>query len=183
MANEAATTITLRMRDEASAQMQQFGETTTEARIQSLEMTTALTAMGSALTAVGSLINQIDSPAAKMAATFITTAGAIMSTTAAIMMALPYIRQMITWLRNLAVVQSVVAALSGPIGWGKLAIGLGLAAAGTAAVYGMTGGFGGGGRTQVVNVNSQAFAGNEAEARKFGSRINRFGEQEQSIGR
>lgn len=179
---DVATTLVLRMQDDASAQMTDFGQSTQAATIESLQLNTALTAMGSALTAVGSLINQIDAPAAKMAATFVMTAGAIMSTVAAIGTALPYIRQLITWLRNLSVVQAVVAALSGPVGWGRLAIGLGIAGAATAGIVAMTGGFSRGTTTE-VNINAQAFAGNEAEARKFGARINRFGTEETTIGR
>lgn len=150
--------------------------------MQSLQFNTALTAMGSALTGVGSLLNQIDAPAAKIAGTFITTAGAIISTTSAIIIALPQIRQLITWLRNLGVAQAVVAAMSGPVGWGRLAVGLGLAAAGTAAVVGMTGGFSGGGGT-TVNINTQAFVGNDANAREFASKVQRFTRESDRIGR
>ena len=48
---------------------------------------------------------------------------------------------------------------------------------------GATGGFGGGGGGTTVNINSQAFAGNTAEARKFATKINRFGREETRIGR
>jgi len=178
---DAATTVVLRMRDEASAGMQQFGQTTQEAQMQSLQFNTALTAMGSALTGVGSLLNQLDVPAAKIAGTFITTAGAIMSTTSAIIIALPQIRQLITWLRNLAVAQTLVAALSGPVGWARIGIGLGVAAAATAGIVAATGGIGGGGTT--VNINTQAFVGNDANARQFASKVQRFTRESDRIGR
>lgn len=179
---DVATTLVLRMHDDASAQMQNFGDTTQQAQIEAIQFNAALTAMGSAMTAVGSLIGQIDSPLAKMASTFLITTGAILTTISAIIQVGPYLGQLIGWLRNLAIVQTVLAALSGPTGWARIALGLGIAAAGTAAIVGLSGGFSRGGGT-TVNVNSQAFAGNEAEARKFGSRISRFGEQENTIGR
>jgi hypothetical protein len=150
MANEAATTVVLRMRDEASAGMETFGRSTTEARLQSLELNSALTAMGSALTAVGSLLNQTDNQLAKNAATFITTAGAILSTAAAIGQTLPYIRQLITQLRTLAIAQAVVKALSGPVGL----IGVGLAAGAAVGVGAALATRGGGGNVQTTVVNN-----------------------------
>jgi hypothetical protein len=213
MANEAAITIVGRMRDEITPQMKSLSRATNEAAIstgalgeesymtsdrlqeltvksleatvQTFQLNLALTAMGSALTAVGSLISKIDNPTAKMASNFLLIGGAILTTTSSIIQMIPYIRQMITWLRSLAIVQTVVKALSGPIGWAQVGIGLGIAAAGTAAIYGMTGGFGGGGRggQTVVNINAQAFAGNTAEARKFASKVQRYSREETSMGR
>lgn len=135
MAQEAAVTVVMRMRDEASQGMQTFGKNTQQAQIESIQLNSALTAMGSALTGVGSLLNQLDSPMAKVAATTITTAGAILSTASAITQALPYIKQLTSSLRNLAVAQAIVKALSGPAGW--LTLGAGLAVGGAAA-YGIT---------------------------------------------
>lgn len=135
MANEAATTLILRMQDEASTQMENFAQTTQSAEIEAIQFNAALTAVGSALTAVGSLVGQIDSPMAKLASTFLVTGGAILTTTSAIIQALPYIRQLIGSLRNLAITRAVLAAFSGPGGWIGLGIG---AAAGGAAVYGIT---------------------------------------------
>lgn len=181
MAQEAATTIVLRMRDEASAPMETFGQTTQEAQIQSLQLNAALTATGGALTAVGSLLGQLDSPLAKTASTFLTTGGAILMTVAAIGTMLPYIRTLITSLRTLAITQTIVAALMGPIGWAKIGIGLGIAGAATAGIIAMTGGFGGG-RTE-VNVTAAAFTGSQADARKFGAQIQRISRESERIGR
>lgn len=181
---DAATTLVLRMQDDASAAMNQFGQTTDQATIQSIQMNAALTAMGSALTGVGSLLTQVDTPAAKLAGTFLTTGGAMLATTSAIMTMIPYIKQMITWLRSLAVTQAIVKALSGPVGWAQIGIGMAVAGAATAGIIGMTGGFsGGGGGGTTVNVNAQAFAGNTSEARKFASKIQRYSREESSIGR
>lgn len=151
MANEAGVTVVLRMRDEASAQMESFGQTTQQTQIEALQMNAALTAMGSAFTAVGALIGQIDSPMAKVASNFLLTGGAILTTTSAVIQMLPYIRQLIAHLRTLAIAQAIVQALSGPAGW----IGLGIAAGAAGGIALATRGGGGGVSTTVVNNNIQ----------------------------
>ena len=181
MANEAATTIVLRMQDEASTQMQQFGLSTQQAEIQSIQLNAALTAMGSALTAVGSLLGQLDNPLAKTASTFLMTGGAILSTVAALGTMLPYIKNLITTLRTLAIAQTIIAALSGPVGWTRIGIGLGIAGVATAGIIAMTGGFGGGGTT--VNISTPAFMGSDADARKFASKVQRFSREDARLGR
>lgn len=159
MANEAGVTVVLRMRDEASAQMEHFGDTTQQAQIASLQMNMALTAMGSAFTAVGSLVGQLDNPVADMAANFLMTAGAIMTTTSAVIMMLPYLRQLTAQLRNVAIAQAVVRALSGPVGW----IGLGLAAGAGVGIALATRGGGGASQVTVVNNNIQGSVITERE--------------------
>lgn len=186
MAQEVGVTMALRMRDEASASMQQFGDATQAAQIEALQMNVALTAMGGALSAVGSLIGQLDSPMAKMASTFLLTAGAMLTTTSAIIMMVPEIRKLITWLRNLAIAQVLVRALAGPAGWVTLGVGLAIAGAATAGIIGLTGGFGGGGgggRGMTVNINAEAFTGSDADARKFASKVQRFTREDTRIGR
>ena len=59
------------------------------------------------------------------------------------------IKQLIEMLRKLAITKAIVAALSGPIGWTQLGIGLAVAGATTAGIIGLTGGFGGGGQTHI----------------------------------
>jgi len=170
------------MRDEASDQMATFGQATQQAEIQSLQLNAALTAMGGALTAVGSLLGQLDSPLAKTASTFLMTGGAILMTVASIGTMLPYLRTLITTLRSLAIMQTIVAALSGPIGWARLGIGLGIAGAATAGIIAMSGGFGrGGGPT--VNINTPAFMGSDADARKFAGKVQRFSRESERLGR
>lgn len=181
MAQEAATTLVLRMRDEASAGMETFGKTTQQAEIQSLQLNAALTAMGGALTAIGSLLGQLDNPLAKTASTFLVTGGAILMTAAAIGTMLPFLRTMIATLRTLAIVQTIVAALTGPVGWARIGIGLGVAAAATAGIVAATGGFGGGGTT--VNINTAAFMGSDADARKFSEKVQRFNRENERLGR
>lgn len=177
---DAATTIVLRMQDEASTQMQNFGLTTQQAEIQSLQLNAALTAMGGALTAVGSLLGQLDNPLAKTASTFLMTGGAILMTVSAIGTMLPYIRSLIATLRTLAIAQTLVAALSGPIGWAKIGIGLGVAAAATVGIVAATGGFGGG---TTVNINTAAFMGRESDARQFAGKVQRFSRESDRLGR
>ena len=185
MADEASITIVARMRDEASAKMKVMGQNVqaTAFNMQAFQQT--LTATGGALTAVGSLINMVGGEAGKTAAIFVTTAGAILSTTGAMIAAMPMIRSMITSLRGLAVVQAIVAALSGPVGWGKLAIGLGLAAGATAGILALsnrasqssTGG------VQVVQFQSQAFTGSQQDARKFSRQMQTISREDTRLGR
>jgi hypothetical protein len=160
MANEAAVTIIGRMRDEISGQMNALSKSTNEAAIstaalgeesdftsdslqvltnksleatvQTFQLNLALTAMGSALTAVGSLIGKLDNPTARMASNFLLVSGAILTTVSSIVQTLPYIKQLTESLRNLAIVQTVLKALSGPAGWITLGIG---AAVGIGAGY------------------------------------------------
>jgi hypothetical protein len=132
MANEAAVTLIMRMRDEASPEMKKFAGTTQTAALESFRFNLALSAIGGALTSLGALVGKADSPAAKLASTFLITGGAIFQTTAAIIHMIPYIQQMITWLRSLAVAQALVKALQGPIG--LIGVGAAIGAAGAVAV-------------------------------------------------
>ncbi len=159
MANEAGVTVVLRMRDEASAQMDGFGQTTQAAQIEALQMNVALTAMGSALTAVGALLGQVDNQAAKTASIFLITAGAILTTTSAIIQSFPYILQLIAHLRTMAVTQAILSALSGPAGL----IGLGIAAGAGIGIAVATRGGGGAISTTVVNNNIQGSVITERE--------------------
>ena len=138
MADEAAVNIVLKMRDEATPQMQKFGQTMQTTTTQSLEMSVGLVAIGGAMTALGSLLNQIDNPMAKTAANFLTIAGGVLQTVVAIKLALPLIAQLTTALLAQAAVRSFLAALSG-IGIarviGAVAI-TGVAVAGIAAATG-----------------------------------------------
>jgi len=182
MADEVSTVMVLRMRDEASAQMKQFAGTTQEAALASLDFKMTLTAVGGALTAVGALVNQIDNPTAKLAATFLMTGGAIMTTASAILQMIGPVKQLITWLRTLAVTQAIVKALSGPVGWAQIGIGLAVAGAATAGIMAMTGGFGGG----TTNVNIQGgplVMENDAQMRKFAAIISESQRREQKAGR
>ena len=200
MADEASITIVARMRDEASDKMKVMGQNVQATAFNMQQFQQTLTATGGALTAVGSLMNQLGGEAGKTAAIFVTSAGAIMSTTGAIIAALPMIRSMITTLRGLAIVQALVAALAGPIGWGKLAIGLGLAAGATAGIIALskagssetpaniavatkTAPSSSGGATQTVNFNSQAFTGSQADARKFSRQMQTISREETRLGR
>ena len=182
MADEVSTVMVLRMRDEASAQLTNFAATTEQATLASLDFKMTLTAVGGALTAVGALVNQIDNPTAKLAATFLMTGGAIMTTTSAIISMLPYIRTLITSLRTLAVTQAIVKALSGPVGWAQLGVGLAIAGAATAGIMAMTGGFGGG-TTTVKIEGGPLVMENDAQMRKFAAIINESNRREGKVGR
>jgi len=182
MAEEAAITIVTRMRDEASPKLQKFGQNLEAQAFSAQQLQMSLVAAGSAMAAMGSLMSQLDSPAAKVAGTFLVTAGAIMSTTSAIMLAMPEIKKLIGTLRALAIVQTIVAALTGPVGWARIAIGLGVAAAGAAGIVAMTGGFSRGGGT-TVNINTAAVMGNEQQARSLARQIQTKTREDARLGR
>jgi hypothetical protein len=150
MANEAAVTIVLRMRDEASSQMGQFSQRLQKSQYETLRMNVALSAMGSALVAVGNLVGKVDDPLAKMVSTFLNTGGAILTTTAAIVHMIPYIQQLIAYFRTLAVTQGIVKALSGPVGWAALGVAAGAAGGIALATRG------GGNQTSTTIVNNNA---------------------------
>lgn len=182
--SEAVISITTRMKDEASAKAEGLTKKLEAQKAVSMDLRMSLTAVGSALTGIGSLMGQLDSPAAKMASKFLLTAGALMTTTSAIITMVPVIRSLITWLRSLAIIQSVVQALSGPAGWATLGVGLGIAAGATAGVYALTRtNAGSAGGAPAVNINAQAFAGNRSEARKFGRELQTIARQDTRLGR
>ena len=182
MASEVSTVMVLRMRDEASAQLTNFASTTEQATLASLNFSMTLTAVGGALTAVGALVNQIDNPTAKLAATFLMTGGAIMTTTSAIIQMVPYIRTLITSLRALAITQAIVKALSGPVGWAQLGIGLAVAGAATTGIVAMTGGFSGGATTVTIQGGPLVME-NDAAMRRFASIISDAQRREAKVGR
>lgn len=185
MADEVASTIVLKMRDEASQKMENFGDTTQTVAMESLQLQVALVAVGGALSAVGGLLGQIDSPAAKTAQTFLMFGGAVFSAAAAIGAMLPVIRSLITSLKALAIVKAIVAALSGPVGWATLGIGLGIAGAATAGIIAMTGGFGGG-QARTTNVNIRGgplLMDDDAAMTRFGRRITEVQDQDKAVGR
>ena len=135
------------------------------------------------MTAVGALVNQIDDPTAKLAATFLMTGGAMMTTASAIISMLPHIRALITSLKALAITQAIVKALSGPVGWAQLGIGLAIAGAATAGIYAMTGGFGGGRATTVNIQGGPLIMENDAQMRRFADQITEAQRREAKVGR
>jgi len=96
-------------------------------------MRIGLVAAGSALMIIGSLMNRLDNPMLKVASNFVMIAGGIINTVAAMVYAIPQITKLITTLRSLAIVQTIVMALSGPLGWAALAAAGGVAAAAISA--------------------------------------------------
>jgi len=182
MADEAAVNIIMRARDEASAEIENMGNTMAQTEVKAFQMNLALTSMGAALTGIGSLVNQLDNPIAKMGATFLMTAGAMMSTVSAIIQMLPYLRGLITTLRGLAIAQAIVAALTGPVGWARIGIGLGVAAAATAGIVGMTGGFSGGGTTN-VNINAGVLMADSTQAKQLARMVKRNIDEDSRMGR
>ncbi len=184
MAEEAAVNVVMRMRDETSADLANVGATMGQTEMQALQLNVALTAMGSALTAVGSLVGQLENPTAKMAATFLMTAGAMLSTVAAIGAMIGPVRMLIQQLRNLAIAQAIVQALTGPVGWAKIGIGLAVAGVATAGIVGLTGGFGGGGGgTTNVNINAGVLMADRTQAKELSRMVKRNIDEDSRLGR
>lgn len=123
------------MRDEISDKMNSLSNNTKTAEVNMMQFKMGLTVVGGALTSVGALINRVDSPLAKSVSTWLMTAGAIFSTTAAIVHMIPMISTLISSLKSLAIMQTIVKALSGPTGWLTLAGGV---AIGATAAYGIS---------------------------------------------
>ena len=185
MADEAATTIVLKMRDEASQKMSNFGDTTQAVTLESLQLQVALTAVGGALSALGGILGMIDNPAAKAAQTFLMFSGALFSTAAAIGTAIPVIKSLLGSLRSLAIIQTIVKALQGPVGWAQIGIGLGIAGVATAGIIAMSGGFsGGGGRTTNINIRGgPLLMDDDASMDRFSRRITESQNRDKAVGR
>lgn len=182
--NEAAVTIVTRMRDEASQKMKGMGQTMQNTQQQAFQFNLMLTTLGSAMSALGGLLGQIDSPLAKQAQKWFAIGAAVFLSISAISQVINIMKPLIATLRQLAVVQAIVQALSGPGGWLTLGVGLALAGGATAAIVGMTGGFSrGGGGTTNVNINTAAVMGNEQQARELARSIQRFNREDARIGR
>ena len=181
MADEAAVNLIMRMRDEASDDIANLGTNMAQTEMQAFQFNLALTSIGASLSAVGSLVNQLDNPVAKMGATFLMTAGAMMTTVSAIIQMMPYLRGLVTMLRSVAVAQAIVAALTGPVGWARIGIGLGVAAAATAGIVAMTGGFSRGGST--VNINNPVLMGDAATAKQLSRMVKRNIDEDSRLGR
>lgn len=121
---DASVVLTMRMKDEASEGIKNFGRTAESARIPATRFRYEMIAMGAALSSIGALISRIDSPATKMIANFLQITGAVMLTISSIAQMLPYLSSLVASLRNVAIMQSIVKALSGPAGWITLGLGL-----------------------------------------------------------
>jgi hypothetical protein len=107
-----------------------IAKTTRTSNFQLTQMRMGVMAMGTALTATGSLLNRLDNQFAKTTGNALMFAGATITTISGVMQMIAYLPKLTGELKKLAIMQGVVSALSGPAGWGKLAIG-GLIGAGT----------------------------------------------------
>ena len=183
MADEAATTIVLKMRDEASQKMNNFGDTTQAVTLESLQLQVALTAVGGALSALGGILGMIDNPAAKAAQTFLMFGGALFSTAAAIGTVIPVIKSLVGSLKSLAIIQTIVKAMQGPVGWAQIGIGLGIAGVATAGIIAMSNR---GNQTQNMNITMTGgplIVTDEAGVRRFARDVTDAQRSDQAVGR
>jgi hypothetical protein len=134
MNEEASVAIVARMYDEASPQMQQLAKNTESVQLQGLKTTVALSALGSALSSVGGLLRQIDDPAAKMLSNTLQIASAVVMSATAFARLIPIIVQATSAMRSMAIVQTILKALSGPGGWAMLGIGAAVGIGATAGI-------------------------------------------------
>lgn len=134
MGEEASVAIIARMHDEASPGMQQLAQSTEQVQLKSINTTMALSAMGSALSSVGGLLRQIDSPSAKMLANTLHIASAVVMSATAFARLIPLIIQATSAMRSMAIVQTILKALSGPGGWAMLGIGAAVGVGATAGI-------------------------------------------------
>ena len=184
MPDEASITIVARMRDEASDKMKALATNTKATSFSMLQLQTAFASTGSALTGIGSVLNQLGGESTKTASQFIMITGAMLSTGSAILTMLPKIQALIGTLRSLAVTQAIVHAFSGPPGWAALGASAVIAGGATAGIIALSNQGSGGGRVnQVVNINTPAFTGSAADARKFGREMQTIQRAELRLGR
>lgn len=134
MDEEASIAIVARMHDEASPGLQQLARNTEQVQLKSISTTVALSALGSALSSVGGLLRQIDTPGAKMLSTTLQIASSVVLTATAFSRLIPILIQATSAMRSMAIVQSVLTALSGPGGWAMLGIGAAVGVGATAGI-------------------------------------------------
>jgi len=134
MGEEASVAIVARMYDETGPGMKQLANNTQEVQLKSINTTVALSALGSAISSVGGLLRQVDNPQAKMLANTLQIASAVIMSATAFSRLIPIIIQATTAMRSMAIVQSILAALSGPGGWAMLGIGAAVGVGATAGI-------------------------------------------------
>ena len=201
--SEAIVTIVMRMRDEASAQIKAVTQKIIEHRQQLRELATGAAYVGVTFVAMGAALKQINSPLAQTAGGILTIVGGILSFVGTSVYFIMAVGKIINVLRSLAVVQAIVKALTGPVGWAQLGIGLGVAAVATAGIYAMTRSQGGsdttGGGiaftgknmprltankgTTNVTVQTAAVMGNQQQARQLARDIQKYNREDQRLGR
>jgi hypothetical protein len=134
MDEEASVVVVARMRDEASPGLRQLAQSTEQVQLKSINTTMTLSALGSALSSIGGLLRQIDNPQTKMLANTLQIASAVVMSATAFARLIPMVIQATSALRSMAIVQSILAALSGPGGWAMLGIGAAVGVGATAGI-------------------------------------------------
>lgn len=131
------------------------------------------------------IINLIPAPLLQSAGAVMLIGGSMLVAFGTILKFILVLQSLKKAMLELAVGQAILKALTGPVGWAQIGIGLGIAAASVGAIYGLSrmGSSGGAPAAQTVNINSQAFAGSKVEARKFGTTIQQITREGTRIGR
>lgn len=233
MADEAAITIVMRMRDEASQKMADFGAKTQELETQLTEAGTIMGVAGAAmvamtvmaakaadengelaaafaevkeeagefmkqvgegvlpillvlldvLTSVLKIMNMIPAPVLKIAGAIGFMGGSALLAIGALLMFIVTMGKLVRAYKEIIKLQIVQKALTmGPLGWAAIAGGLAVAGA---AIYGVSQltSSSGGDRGGNVIIQSPAFTGSRADARKFGTDMQTYQRQNTRVGR
>ncbi len=182
--SEAIVTIVMKMRDEASKQLSAFGNNVVKNRQALRELATGATTVGVSFIALGAALKGINNPMAQTASNLLLIVGGVLSFIGTAGSFISAIGKIINSLKSLAIVQTIVKALSGPVGWAQIGIGLAVAGAATAGIYAMTRSSGGGGSGGGnVTINTAAVMGNQQQARQLSRDIQRYNREDARLGR
>ncbi|MCK9599853.1 MAG: hypothetical protein M0R06_12490 [Sphaerochaeta sp.] len=181
--SEAIVTIVMKMRDEATKELQKFGANVVKNRQALQQLATGATTVGVSFIALGSVLKDINNPLAQTVGGVLSLVGGILAFIGTAGMFISAIGKIIAAMRSLAIIQTIVKALSGPVGWAQIGIGLAVAGAATAGIYAMTRGSGGGGGGGGVTINTAAVMGNQQQARQLAHDIQRYNREDARLGR
>lgn len=180
--SEAVVTIVMKMRDEATKQLSNFGNNLAKNRAALRELAMGATTVGVAFIGLGSVLKNMNNPLAQTVGGILTLVGGTLAFIGTAGMFISAIGKIVNALRSLAIVSTVTKALMGPVGWAQIGIGLGVAAAATAGIYALTRGGGGGGGGGVT-INTAAVMGNQQQARQLARDIQRYNREDARLGR
>ena len=182
--SEAIVTIVMKMRDEATKELQKFSQNVVKNRQALRELATGATTVGVSFIALGSVLKEINNPLAQTVGGVLSLVGGVLAFIGTAGMFISAIGKIVNAMKSLAIIQTIVKALSGPVGWAQIGIGLAVAGAATAGIYAMTRGSGGGGSgSGGVTINTAAVMGNQQQARQLAHDIQRYNREDARLGR
>lgn len=181
--SEAIVTIVMKMRDEASKELQKFGQNVVKNRQALRELATGATTVGVSFIALGSVLKNINNPLAQTVGGVLNLVGGVLAFIGTAGMFISAIGKIVNAMKSLAIIQTIVKALSGPVGWAQIGIGLAVAGAATAGIYAMTRSSSGAAPQGGVTINTTAVMGNQQQARQLARDIQRYNREDARLGR